>query len=83
MNNTDTNIKCLCGCGGTPIKGQFLPGHDGKLHHMLKLVVNKTIPMEDIPTIVISNRKSIRLISNNEGYKRLINKAAKLMSVHA
>lgn len=20
--------ECLCGCGGTPQKGQFMPGHD-------------------------------------------------------
>lgn len=27
--------ECLCGCGGTPRRGQFLPGHDAKLKSAL------------------------------------------------
>lgn len=27
---------CLCGCGGVPKGGKFLPGHDAKFHSMLK-----------------------------------------------
>ena len=23
--------NCACGCGGVPVRGEFLPGHDAKL----------------------------------------------------
>ncbi len=27
----ETEKKCLCGCGETPVGGRFKPGHDAKL----------------------------------------------------
>lgn len=73
----DNTTECLCGCGLTPIKGNFLPGHDGKLHHILTMVVKGKMEVNEIPIIVVKNRKSISLIQNNPVYKRLINKAAR------
>ncbi len=28
---TYTQVECLCGCGGVPERGEFLPGHDQRL----------------------------------------------------
>lgn len=35
--------KCECGCGGSPKspKSRFLPGHDAKLAHKLKVAESK------------------------------------------
>lgn len=28
---SDSQVECLCGCGGVPERGEFLPGHDQRL----------------------------------------------------
>ncbi len=28
--------KCLCGCGGTPVRGDFLPGDDAKFYALFR-----------------------------------------------
>lgn len=31
MSESGTQTECLCGCGGIPEKGDFMPGHDQRL----------------------------------------------------
>ena len=31
MKSMETINECACNCGGKPVKGQFLPGHDQRL----------------------------------------------------
>lgn len=33
--------SCLCGCGGTPRRGTYLPGHDAKLDQEARRLVKK------------------------------------------
>jgi hypothetical protein len=33
---TDETRICACGCGGSPKKGEFLPGHDARLKSQLR-----------------------------------------------
>ncbi|GLR25025.1 hypothetical protein [Limnobacter litoralis] len=39
------NQDCACGCGGRPVAGDFLPGHDQKLRSELEKRVGGLIPL--------------------------------------
>lgn len=38
-------MECACGCGGKPVKGNFLPGHDQRLRTDLERRVGGLIAL--------------------------------------
>lgn len=38
-------MECACGCGGKPVKGHFLPGHDQRLRTDLERRVGGLIEL--------------------------------------
>lgn len=41
-------VECLCGCGGTPKGGKYLPGHDQKLRKKLEAKVGGLVALKTI-----------------------------------
>lgn len=42
-------MECACGCGGQPVNGKFLPGHDQRLRAYLERRVGGLIQLVRAP----------------------------------
>lgn len=41
-------MTCECGCGETPVRGSFLPGHDQRLRSSLEERVGGLLPLRTL-----------------------------------
>jgi hypothetical protein len=45
---TKSAKSCACGCGGSTRGGRFVPGHDARLHGIIKRVERGVMSLEDV-----------------------------------
>ena len=55
------DCECVCGCGGSPVNGQFLPGHDQILRAQIEEMVGNLLNLRDL--IELARRYSADEIS--------------------
>ena len=69
---------CYCGCGEHRGEhAEFVPGHDGKLRGQLDSIMRGEIDESQIATITVEHRNEIKMIKENNDYRKILERAAR------
>ena len=72
--------ECLCGCGGRPVQGRFLPGHDQTLRKKLEQRVGGLVPLK---ALVEALDGYVAGDWSPQSLRRLLDELDDLVSIHA